>query len=100
MIGLVFSFFFKKKTAFVMRISDWSSDVCSSDLRRHRADDRRRLARTPNRLSPLPLRPKPLYSPRHPRGGCVKEQVESGTARDPSNQTGSASCRGSVCQYV
>src|SRR3546814_18437923 len=25
-------FFFKKKTAYVMRISDWSSDVCSSDL--------------------------------------------------------------------
>src|SRR3546814_3473074 len=30
-------FFFKQKTAYVMRISDWSSDVCSSDLlaRRH-----------------------------------------------------------------
>src|SRR3546814_15339267 len=25
-------FFFKKKTAYEMRISDWSSDVCSSDL--------------------------------------------------------------------
>src|SRR3546814_6881077 len=30
--GLVF-FFFKQKTAYEMRISDWSSDVCSSDLR-------------------------------------------------------------------
>src|SRR3546814_7876218 len=40
-------FFFKQKTAYEMRISDWSSDVCSSDLifgapvigdaRRHRA---------------------------------------------------------------
>src|SRR3546814_6331377 len=32
-------FFFKQKTAYEMRISDWSSDVCSSDLRavhRHR----------------------------------------------------------------
>src|SRR3546814_15296200 len=34
-------FFFKQKTAYDMRISDWSSDVCSSDLsdgyrRRHR----------------------------------------------------------------
>src|SRR3546814_19334282 len=28
---LVF-FFFKQKTAYEMRISDWSSDVCSSDL--------------------------------------------------------------------
>src|SRR3546814_4621244 len=26
------SFFFKRKTAYEMRISDWSSDVCSSDL--------------------------------------------------------------------
>src|SRR3546814_8004687 len=27
-----FFFFFKQKTAYDMRISDWSSDVCSSDL--------------------------------------------------------------------
>src|SRR3546814_4514318 len=27
-------FFFKQKTAYEMRISDWSSDVCSSDLQR------------------------------------------------------------------
>src|SRR3546814_9447936 len=32
----VFLFFFKQKTAYEMRISDWSSDVCSSDLDRHR----------------------------------------------------------------
>src|SRR3546814_2787645 len=31
-IILVFFFFFKQKTAYEMRISDWSSDVCSSDL--------------------------------------------------------------------
>src|SRR3546814_6334164 len=29
---LCFVFFFKQKTAYEMRISDWSSDVCSSDL--------------------------------------------------------------------
>src|SRR3546814_10050050 len=28
----MFCFFFKQKTAYEMRISDWSSDVCSSDL--------------------------------------------------------------------
>src|SRR3546814_6664939 len=28
-------FFFKQKTAYEMRISDWSSDVCSSDLPRN-----------------------------------------------------------------
>src|SRR3546814_5615802 len=32
MILLIFFFFFKQKTAYEMRISDWSSDVCSSDL--------------------------------------------------------------------
>src|SRR3546814_10267906 len=31
MVDLLF-FFFKQKTAYEMRISDWSSDVCSSDL--------------------------------------------------------------------
>src|SRR3546814_9461217 len=37
----VFFFFFKQKTAYEMRISDWSSDVCSSDLaaQRFRAHD-------------------------------------------------------------
>src|SRR3546814_3933030 len=29
---MYFFFFFKQKTAYEMRISDWSSDVCSSDL--------------------------------------------------------------------
>src|SRR3546814_5510915 len=37
-------FFFKQKTAYEMRISDWSSDVCSSDLQRIDAA-RRRIAR-------------------------------------------------------
>src|SRR3546814_4241450 len=32
MCYLLFFFFFKQKTAYEMRISDWSSDVCSSDL--------------------------------------------------------------------
>src|SRR3546814_5018167 len=37
---LFFFFFFKQKTAYDVRISDWSSDVCSSDL----ADGNRRAA--------------------------------------------------------
>src|SRR3546814_14490530 len=32
-MSLICCFFFKQKTAYEMRISDWSSDVCSSDLR-------------------------------------------------------------------
>src|SRR3546814_15417525 len=34
MLALFYVFFFKQKTAYEMRISDWSSDVCSSDLAR------------------------------------------------------------------
>src|SRR3546814_1976087 len=36
-MGVGVFFFFKQKTAYEMRISDWSSDVCSSDLEGHRA---------------------------------------------------------------
>src|SRR3546814_6664398 len=32
LLVMCFFFFFKQKTAYEMRISDWSSDVCSSDL--------------------------------------------------------------------
>src|SRR3546814_8714509 len=33
LLQLCIFFFFKQKTAYEMRISDWSSDVCSSDLK-------------------------------------------------------------------
>src|SRR3546814_1499806 len=36
-------FFFKQKTAYEMRISDWSSDVCSSDLATTRVRRRTRV---------------------------------------------------------
>src|SRR3546814_4739367 len=39
-VMLYFFFFFKQKTAYEMRISDWSSDVCSSDLEAERAGAR------------------------------------------------------------
>src|SRR3546814_3909417 len=39
-ICIIFMFFcFKQKTAYEMRISDWSSDVCSSDLPGVRSED-------------------------------------------------------------
>src|SRR3546814_6140111 len=38
MFSYFFFFFFKQKTAYEMRISDWSSDVCSSDLACGRGD--------------------------------------------------------------
>src|SRR3546814_16071062 len=50
-------FFFKQKTAYEMRISDWSSDVCSSDLAQV----------TVPKLAPLPLPPAPPAPPKPPK---------------------------------
>src|SRR3546814_9147209 len=58
-------FFCKQKTAYEMRISDWSSDVCSSDLR-HRA---RRLAGG-------------VGDPRRPRRGRADAQLHPGQDGD------------------
>src|SRR3546814_11475252 len=72
-------FFFKQKTAYEMRISDWSSDVCSSDLERGLADDRNRTAprdveeRGDRQGSPArPQRPPLAYSPRGAPGAAVQ----------------------------
>src|SRR3546814_5177695 len=51
-------FFFKQKTAYEMRISDWSSDVCSSDLATHLADVAH--------LDDVPARPRGGDELRHP----------------------------------
>src|SRR3546814_1805633 len=48
-------FFFKQKTAYEMRISDWSSDVCSSDL----AWPTRPTAATRRTRSPAPRQRRP-----------------------------------------
>src|SRR3546814_1476420 len=91
-------FFFKQKTAYEMRISDWSSDVCSSDLLRidQLAFVPRRIllhdvavglvavgaeaeARLFQRVADIEVRPAELV---------VAKQI------------GRASCRERVCQYV
>src|SRR3546814_4645422 len=46
-------FFFKQKTAYEMRMSDWSSDVCSSDLR---LTDNLRASRLPWRPMHKPIK--------------------------------------------
>src|SRR3546814_3654555 len=93
-------FFFKQKTAYEMRISDWSSDVCSSDLHllagryRHTAEHHR-CGRDPERGvghgggEPQQLLDRPGEQRRAPpeRGELVGE-------------IGRASCRERVCQYV
>src|SRR3546814_18853897 len=46
-------FFFKQKTAYEMRISDWSSDVCSSDLSVYEAATQSSLTRRNRNFSPF-----------------------------------------------
>src|SRR3546814_6943845 len=93
---VLFFFFFKQKTAYEMRISDWSSDVCSSDLLH--GGDRRNLnlrGATAHVLGDL------LGSAAAVVGAVII--LRSGwTPIDPilSIQIGSASCRERVCQYV
>src|SRR3546814_1346539 len=85
-------FFFKQKTAYEMRISDWSSDVCSSDLvptgntvvfsahgvpKSVKADAAERGLRVFDATCPLVTK--------------VHIEVE---------KIGRASCREGVCQYV
>src|SRR3546814_6093214 len=107
----VLFFFFKQKTAYEMRISDWSSDVCSSDLgaaepvgvgdladavdladarqQRHRQglDERQ------PRLGLQPLRAVRALTGLGEAGAHAVEQAEQ-------QEIGRASCRERVCQYV
>src|SRR3546814_1917569 len=52
MLSRVF-FFFKQKTAYEMRISDWSSDVCSSDLLEEKMHPREHVANVRGQLKEL-----------------------------------------------
>src|SRR3546814_7072617 len=62
-------FFFKQKTAYEMRISDWSSDVCSSDL----AIECRINAENPQTFMPSPGRVTDYHAP-----GGLGVRVDSG----------------------
>src|SRR3546814_7946744 len=95
-------FFFKQKTAYEMRISDWSSDVCSSDLcgedplRRDLSRHDRGGVRQCGR--PLPDELVPGLD-----GGAADERLPPADdlrCGDRGPAIGRASCRERVCQYV
>src|SRR3546814_7518287 len=81
-------FFFKQKTAYEMRISDWSSDVCSSDLA---ADEIARHRNGEHDDDPGAF-----------AGDDVHRPGKQAVARPGRtiDEIGRASCRESVCQYV
>src|SRR3546814_4090948 len=96
-------FFFNQKTAYELRISDWSSDVCSSDLGR-------------STLNPAVYVLCALIDVRgYTQSGHVGQKqfasncsgVSNVACSDPSDtcprgrhEIGRASCRERVCQYV
>src|SRR3546814_4367424 len=110
-VVVVIFFFFKQKTAYEMRISDWSSDVCSSDL--PAVGRRARPGRTASRRRCQRLG----HAPRSPTGAgpmSVDEQawdhsyeatariVDAGSDADERQveEIGRASGRERGCQYV
>src|SRR3546814_9434522 len=108
MFWLHFFFFFKQKTAYEMRISDWSSDVCSSDL----------FTKTGTEIgaaAPLfteGVAGRGLHLVRSSRTHCgdvrqrrrpcnvAGDPAPAGQRRCGIVEIGRASCRERVCQYV
>src|SRR3546814_3600233 len=77
-------FFFKQKTAYEMRISDWSSDVCSSDLLSHRLPRRFRLHGAGVLPRPPRLPDEDAAAGRGSRGQRQARGVQRPPADDPS----------------
>src|SRR3546814_5583345 len=102
----------KQKTAYEMRSSDWSSDVCSSDLEIGLAGYDQRMRTRQSHIVPAHMRHLdggivPLDQP-HSAGNPseslmtaifltpLREQLHA----DANAKIGRASCRERVCQYV
>src|SRR3546814_9368785 len=97
LVVFFYVFFFKQKTAYEMRISDWSSDVCSSDLD----------------LPTALLRDMVYGATEHHSWNyvCGRGALDIDTLADQitsilcdgisrAGEIGRASCRDRVCQYV
>src|SRR3546814_7046776 len=109
-------FFFKQKTAYEMRISDWSSDVCSSDLflRTECLDEElngacqveERIYRCPTTGGAVSDAPQyicgdDVYCINGDCEPIVREaSTEFKDALVALHEIGRASCRERVCQYV
>src|SRR3546814_13750987 len=99
-------FFFKQKTAYGCRISDWSSDVCSSDLMH-------RLGRRPSKIDHRRIEAREDHHLGRRPGDCHIETALAALASQRAEvhrhsarprvlgpKLGRASCRERVCQYV
>src|SRR3546814_2731447 len=98
MTFVVVVLFFKQKTAYEMRISDWSSDVCSSDLGAPGHGEGHNSGQAMNIVAALAVKDWMVRT--HTPGTLliwpgVAEELLGGKA-----QIGRASCRERVCQSV
>src|SRR3546814_7160381 len=101
-------FFFKQKTANEMRISDWSSDVCSSDLFRRDYGSRRSVLQLhasdriafANVRGLLTLGIKALAIDYRQRGHGDVDAYALADGTPGFGPIGRESCRGRVCRYV
>src|SRR3546814_13950806 len=110
-VFIFFFFFFKQKTAYEMRISDWSSDVCSSDLHRLAArfgvhDDLGQDIMG-DVLAALGIDDAEIAALAHHRAQILERDVaaafgvvETTVRIFLDDEIGRASCRERVCQYV
>src|SRR3546814_8066890 len=88
-------FFFKQKTAYEMRISDWSSDVCSSDLAaldRIGEDEPTTRAQHPRDLRD--------HTPTHLARQFMEQEDAGDDVESGIREIGRATCRDRGCQYV
>src|SRR3546814_2031087 len=90
-------FCFKQKTAYEMRMSDWSSDVCSSDLEKLQA---RKAALEARLADPVVYEgPTAQLMELQVKFGEIKKEIARAEERW-LEEIGRASCWERVCQYV
>src|SRR3546814_11555319 len=85
---------FKQKTAYEMRMSDWSSDVCASDHLGVRRIDAQRGA---GAQSPSD---QTIIGCGRPRRGHIGRKRDTAVIIVGEQEIGRAACRERVCQYV
>src|SRR3546814_2887266 len=93
-VSVFLFFFFKQKTAYEMRISDWSSDVCSSDLPAK--------ASRATTVAAVLMIAFMLHSPLVTGNAVtmVPPRIWGSQPMPMTSEIGRASCRERVCQYV
>src|SRR3546814_1828054 len=103
-VGYFIFFFFKQKTAYEMRISDWSSDVCSSYLPWWWVAEGARLcAYDAAATAALGAASVPIADVRGALDAGQRAMLDAlgqVLADSTAAQIGRASCRDRVCQYV